>query len=218
MTTMTTTATRLTYGDTFELPGIPGVVWRIDDRRKLENAGAPFEHRAEAVPVTKADDSSGGARFDANGWRPLNRRGEFVRIGRAEREGVYIKLMPGGRYDPAKLGQVEAWAGCNTYEVSLTDAQSQLIEREVAAILPTIDLPPLTEGEILARMREAVEYGGTEGARAAAGQLPDRWGKHGDDGGRSVISAALSADDRAALVRVAAEAFAAKLADELRGY
>jgi hypothetical protein len=187
----------LTYGDTFEVDTLPGIVWILQDTRTLEKAGDPTETRATAYPV---DSETGQTTRKA------------VKIGRAERRGVYVSIA--AQHD----GTRRTWAGCDTYDGGLTDAQRRLLDAAFSAL--TFDTPPLTDAEIVARMVDAMEYAGRRGARESRRELPDTYAPRDGKTGRGRISAALDATPgaRQAMATAAAESYAAELAAEIASY
>lgn len=199
-----TNSETLTYGDTFTIPSAPGTVWELRDVRYLEKAGYPGEFRAGAFPVERDG-------------RPIERR-DAVKIGRAERTGVYLELGRGVRaydfdtdtstIDPDALN-VRAFG-------DLTDAQRAAVTADLAAL--SFDLPALSADDIRARMLAQAEYTGRRAAREAQGNLPDRYSRPDAQYGRPVIAAAMNAEARTVYIATAVAAFAGQLADDLARY
>ena len=131
-----TSADGRTLATTLELPGLPGIVWKLHDTRQLDQAGDLYEVRAVLRPES------------VNG-EPV-KYGDAVKIGRAERRNVEIEIWVGDRhYDNPDT--ITARPRTRIYDESLTGSQSDLLIKAFAAIAHTISIPPLTDGEIRAR-------------------------------------------------------------------
>lgn len=115
-------AGRISYGTRVHAAGI---LWEVCDVRSIEPVSASRETRGRLRPVD-----------DLTGERLTN-----VRIGRAEREMVYVDLTvyPGG--------EISAYAAARTYSAPLTDRQRQLILADLARV--EFYLPPLNVDERL---------------------------------------------------------------------
>lgn len=127
-----------TYGDTLELPGIPGVVWQVSDRRKLDEAGSNNETRAYLVPFSV--------------YGELAKYGTPIKIGRAERLGVRIGLRMGS-YDTQTqsydLARLNCYGQSNGSGINLTESQQELITKAVHSLY--LHIPPLSDDEIRER-------------------------------------------------------------------
>ncbi|WP_448812147.1 hypothetical protein [Agromyces bauzanensis] len=199
-------AALLTYGDTFELDRTPGVVWRVDDMRRLESAGRRRgETRARLRPLTIDG-------VDANYTTEL-------RIGRSKRSGLLIDISLGKHtaegYDPDGL---LIWP---TAKEDLTDAQRRALTDELSTF--AFELPPLTDDEIREQMQRTAEHLGHRGARDAWETMPARFGtaeRNDPTSDRGRILAAMSAEPDAwrEFINTAAEAFVARLTTDLASY
>lgn len=198
--TLTPTAsTVLTYGDTFTLDEFPAIVWRVIDTRQLDKAGDAYATRAEVRPV-HADDPTA-----------TNIRDLVVKIGRAERKGVYVSLAI-RRYGDADA--LRPWASCDTYQDRLTDAQSAKLEASFAAL--TFDLPMLTPAEIAEKLLDKADYAGWNGAREVTKNLPSSYNR--DDETRAAVRAAFTPEAREAYIAAAIAAFEREARKELARY
>jgi len=158
----------LTYGDFLTLPSVPGVLWQVTDCRDLDNAGDPWETRAELRPFRPGPDAANPGE-GATAW-PYD---EPVKIGRAERIGVTIWLRP-DRYEDTPT--LRAVATTRTYSDNLTAAQSALLEREAGDIFAfSFILPPLSPEEIRARIVEKItdDYPARNAARETVKNAPN---------------------------------------------
>jgi len=196
-----------TYGDVFTLPAIPGVTWRVFDRRSVDKAGSATETRAEVRPV-RAED-------------PENKqiRDIVTKIGRTERKGVYVGLAMRADYDRATDSypnppRLRAWASCDGMSASLTDAQRKLVDDAMDA--QSFDLPPLTPGEIVEQLASSAESAGNAAAHRVWENLPDRYSYTSDT--RATVRAALTEQAREAIAEAATAAFAASVRKTLRDY
>lgn len=175
-----------TYGDTLELPGIPGVVWKIHDHRTLDRAGEARETRAYLKPLTIDGEP---VHYDSQ-----------IKIGRAERSNVQVGLSMGAydrdtdSYDGTKL---HIWAQSSGLNARLTDAQRKLLEGEVANLY--FHIPPLSDHEI--RQRFIANVGSSGGSVRPNRVLP--YSGHT----RNHIEAALRPEDRQAALEAAVAEF-----------
>ena len=134
-------AGRVSYGARVRAAG---VLWEVCDVRSIENPSASRETRGRLRPV---DDATG-------------ERLTTVRIGRAEREMVYVDLTvyPGGA--------ISAYAATRTYGAPLTDRQRQLILDDLVRV--EFSLPPLSVDERLERFVSTIA---TEAGHAGASTI-----------------------------------------------
>ncbi len=157
----------LTYGDTFTLPSAPGVVWLIRDARS---------HRqpTDTVRAYAEPHHEDGSRFGYD---------EPVKIGRAERVGLTIKLTT--HRAPYLNGR--------SWEQQPTDAQCKAVDADLAAL--SFDLPALTDAEIAARViARAADGNAYSAAREAVDGLSIPKGYSSTDQDYQAVQRALHAD------------------------
>lgn len=158
----------LTYGDFLTLPSVPGVLWQVADCRSLENAGDPWETRAELRPFRPGPD----AENPADGATPWG-YDEPVTVGRAERVGVTVSLGVDRYADGAP--KLRPFATTRNYAAPLTNAQRDVLTRDVGDVFAfSFILPPLSPEEIRARIvaKIADDYPARNAARATIQNAP----------------------------------------------
>lgn len=180
----------LTFGDFLTLPSVPGVLWQVADLRSIENAGDPWETRAELRPFHPGPDADN----PTEGATPWG-YDEPVRIGRAERVGVTIGLRPDRYGDAPTLRPI---ATTRTYSENLTAAQSALLEREAGDVFAfSFILPPLTPEEIRGWIVGQVTggYEASHAARETIKSAPNMYHLRGVDGAPGVAGVIRDAFD-----------------------
>lgn len=161
----------LTYGDFLTLPSVPGVLWCVTDTRRLENAGDPWETRAELRPYRPGPDAAN----PAEGATPWG-YDEPVTIGRAERVGVTVSLGVDRYADGAP--KLRPFATTRNYAAPLTNAQRDVLTRDVGDVFAfSFILPPLAPEEIRARVvaQIADDYPANNAARETIQNAPNLW-------------------------------------------
>jgi len=167
----------LTYGDFLALPSVPGVLWRITDRRDLKNAGEQFETRAELEPYRPGPDAQNPAE-GAERWG----YDEPLRIGRAERVGVSIELRMDRDYDRKTdtygARYLRAVPVTRNYSQGLTDPQRELLRVEAGNEWAfSYVLPPLSAEEIRERIAGQIadDYAASNAARETIKRAPNMY-------------------------------------------
>lgn len=157
----------LTYGDTFTLPSAPGVLWLIEDRRS--HTEPTDTTRAYAVPCHED-----GTKYAYD---------EPVKIGRAERVGLFIKLIT--HRAPYLAGR--AW------EQRPTAAQEEAVDGALSPL--SFDQPALTDAEISGRIvARAADGNAYSAAREAVNGLSIPKGYSSTDQDYQAVQRALHAD------------------------
>ncbi|MDF2506320.1 MAG: hypothetical protein K0Q52_179 [Microbacterium sp.] len=223
-----TAAQRATYGDFITLPSTPDVLWKVCDTRELERAGSPSETRAELRPYrapAAADptNNTDADRAQAHGTPTPVPYDEPIRVGRAERVGVVIRLGVQQAND-GEGWQLRPNATTGTYEANLTPAQSAALERDAGDVFAlSFYLPPLSPEEIRRRVIRLIadDYSADRAAREAISRAPKLYHLRGS-GADTAILDAFTGDDGARDLTAALDAatahYRAALAKELRTF
>lgn len=117
-------APRITYGDRVDAAGVS---WEVCDVRAIETTTVGREIRGRLRPI----DAATGERLTS------------IRIGRAQREMVYVDLT----VHPD--GEISAYAAARTYSAPLTERQRQLVLEDLTLL--EFHLPPLNTEQRLDR-------------------------------------------------------------------
>ena len=136
---------RFTYGTRVEAAGVS---WEVCDVRSIDATTVAREIRGRLRPI----DAVSGERLTS------------VRIGRAQREMVYVDLTV---YPD---GEISAYAAARTYSTPLTDRQRQLSLEDLARV--EFYLPPLNAQQRLDRFISTIAAdAGRAGARTISSAL-----------------------------------------------